>query len=99
MRKIKEIIQNWKWNRKIRRWAPAIQKACCDEFFYAMGLTTGQTIYFSSARVCGEWVHLDDVNSLGHGSQLLDSRDREFERGIDVHLSAIAWVADAPHGS
>ena len=87
-----------------QKWGNVIAKACCDDFYFAMGLKTGATVYFGSAKVNGDWVHLNSVNTSGgwaglNGTQLLDNRDREFDRGMDVHISAIAWVADAPHGS
>lgn len=93
---------------------PALAKACCDSFDYALGLKTGQIIYFDEAEPRGRrWVHLDGVKSYGHIKPNADARDEGwvtgrdgkryegalFDRGVDVAIDAIAWVADAPHGS
>ncbi len=82
-----------------KRYGAAMAKASCDNFDYAMGLNTGAVIYFTQAELNGEWVHLDGINDMHPGTEILSEPYRTFDRGMDVHLSAIAWVSDAPHGS
>lgn len=77
----------------------ALAKACQDNpFDYAMKLRTGEVIAFSGAKVLNrEWVHLD--------VKPMDDQPEEnriaypAERGVDVRLSDIVWVMDAPLGS
>lgn len=80
---------------------PALAKACEDEFDYALGLRDGTVIFFTGAvPVSDSWVTLNGVTngpSATRGGG--DSRCATFERGLDVNLAHIAWVADAPHGS
>jgi hypothetical protein len=63
-----------------KRLPAALRKACNDEFNYTMGLKSGKEIEFSSAEINGDWVHLKRIPGL--------------ERGMDVRLSEIEWVAD-----
>lgn len=78
----------------------ALVKALSDPFDYALGLRDGTTVRFEQARIAGDFVHLEGVTEWngkrlgvqGHFPYTLD-------RGIDVRLSEIAWVADAPMGS
>lgn len=77
----------------------ALAKACYDNpFDYAMKLRTGEVIAFSGAKVLNpEWVHLDvkpmydqpEENRIAYPA----------ERGMDVRISDIVWVMDAPQGS
>lgn len=78
--------------------SPALAKACFDDFDYAMKLRTGEVIYFSTANVINkEWVHLHlkpmdeqpKANRIAYPA----------ERGVDVRMSDIVWVMDAPLGS
>jgi hypothetical protein len=73
-------------------------KACTDQpWDYRLALRTGQVIHFSGARLVpgGEWVTL-----LGdHGKKYVTMSDVPFARGLTIHISEIAWVADAPNGS
>lgn len=76
----------------------ALAKACQDPFDYAMKLRTGEVIDFSFAKVLNkEWVHLD--------IKPMDEQPKAkriaypAERGMDVRLSDIVWVMDAPRGS
>lgn len=84
--------------------APTLVKALHNPFAYAMGLRNGQTLWFESACLSpdGLWVHL-----LRRESGLMVGGDAQarlplqllpvpFERGIDVRISDIVWVADAP---
>ena len=75
-----------------------LAKALVDPFDYSMGLTTGEIIRFNMASInkkCPDWVHLSDAR-YDDGREDLG---RKFERGIDVRISEIVWVTDAPYGS
>jgi hypothetical protein len=65
---------------------PALRKACCDPFTYALELSSGQCFRFASAEIISpEWVHI-----VGGGADQLG-----FLRGVDVRVADIIWVADA----
>lgn len=78
--------------------SPALAKACLDYFDYALKLRTGEVIYFWSAKVLNkEWVHLE---LKPEGEQPEENRIAyPGDRGVDVRLSDIVWVMDAPMGS
>ena len=70
----------------------ALAKACVDPFDYALKLDTGEIFRFNFARIINSgWVHITGIGenraTWGH------------ERGIDIRLSSIVWVMDAPEGS
>lgn len=78
---------------------PALTKACIDPFDYALRLRTGELIYFESASpMDGPWVHIAGVT---HVADVSGQRDGgcDFERGLDIRIADIVWVADAPNGS
>lgn len=81
-----------------KRLPPALRKALCDPFDYALQLRTGETFRFHECAIHGEWLHL----SWGTG-WITDQRDNPtaypFERGLDVRIADIVWIADAPNGS
>ena len=81
----------------VKRYPPALMKAVCDPYDYALRLVTGEIVYFSEATISGEWVHLDQVGQL----RPVDSRpfDIPAPRGVDIRVDSIVWVTDAPHGS
>src|SRR6266487_4501794 len=71
---------------------PALVKSLSDQpWDYAMGLRDGHIIRFCGAEIVrnGLWVHLDrkdfDGCMLGY--------DFSFDRGLDVRIRDIAWVA------
>lgn len=83
-----------------------IEKACSDPFDYALGLKNGTIFRFVSAHLDGEWLHLSgDSNIHEHNIPALvnaagqQEQRYNFERGVSVRLSEIAWIADAPMGS
>lgn len=82
-------------------WPDALIKACSDEFDYAMRLKTGECFRFRKAKaINNEWVHLDGVRLWQVGCMVEeDNPNCLFERGVDVHVTSIVWVADAPMGS
>lgn len=76
----------------------ALAKACQDYFDYAMKLRTGEVINFSFAEVLnGEWVHLEikPMDEQPETNRII----YPAERGMDVRISDIVWVMDAPLGS
>lgn len=83
---------------KIITGSDALAKACQDTFDYAMKLRTGEVIRFYCAEILNdEWVTLDlypideqpDSNRIAYPAK----------RGMDVRISDIVWVMDAPEGS
>ena len=79
---------------------PSLMKAFDDQpWEYAMGLRDGRVIYFQGAELVkgGKWVHLpgaDDKYTL-----TMTGVDFSLDRGVDIHISDIMWVTDAPNGS
>jgi hypothetical protein len=90
----------WYKYRRGRRWPtsdypPALHKACCDPFEYAIRLRTGETWEFEQADpINRDWVR---IKFSPYRSK--DGVAFRFDRGVDVRVSDIVWVADAPHGS
>ena len=87
-------------------WPSALIKATEDPFDYALLLKSGQSLYFSEATVINrEWVHLEfnstrpDPVAQHKGWKDIRGHLPCFERGVDVRVSEIVWVADAPFGS
>jgi hypothetical protein len=75
-----------------------LAKSCWDPFDYLLKLKTGEIINYSEARLINDdWIHLDF-----HDYQV-EQRNNEIpsrcNRGIDVKLSEIVWVIDAPYES
>lgn len=85
----------------VSRYGRHLLKSVNDPFCYAMRLTSGDLFYFESARIDGDWVYLDVRNSHydDFDGGVPSTKNPPFERGLQVHLSAIAWCADAPYGS
>ena len=79
----------------------ALAKASIDPFDYACGLRSGAVIYFESvAAVNKEWVTLTGVRAVANIGERDDfTGPPNFERGVEVRLDRIEWVADAPYGS
>jgi len=75
----------------------ALIKACFDTFDYALALRNGYVIRFEAASVSsdGKWVHLQ----MDYTLHAMTGIDYSFDRGIDVRIEDILWVADAPEGS
>jgi hypothetical protein len=68
---------------------------------YAMGLRNGCVIRFNGARLRDkEWIHLLGVGDNADCSiEMSGVKEVSFERGLDVRISDILWVVDAPNGS
>jgi len=90
-----------------KTYPPALRKACEDPFDYALATKSGDLFYFEEADVVDEnWVHLrgirrgmdntDPWRSIVNGNIMVTPC---FGRGLDLAVSEIVWVADAPHGS
>lgn len=76
----------------------ALAKACCDHFDYACRLRTGEVIRFSDCAIISkEWLNL--TISEFADQPLQNKLAFPAERGIDVRISDIVWVMDAPEGS
>lgn len=79
-------------------------KSTIDEFDYAMRLVSGDLIYYNHATIEGDWVRVSDEGIVPMRGFLSVScapptPNPPFERGLQIRLDAIAWVADAPFGS
>lgn len=86
----------------VARYGTHLLKATVDYFDYAMRLTSGDLIYFNLARIQGEWIYVggdDFQNATWHDGPPRATQNPPFDRGLQIHLSAIAWCADAPFGS
>jgi hypothetical protein len=90
------------------KYPPALLKATCDPFLYALGLRDGTVVDFESAEIYGEWVTIHGENDESGRSGMSDEsgessgsrwKGRDCPRGVDIRLSEIVWVADAPNGS
>lgn len=86
-------------------WPDALIKATFDSFEYALMLKTGAVLYFTDATpICdGSWValtldrvHCEVPDTWSSSSVCVPPF---FERGIEVRVSEIVWVADCPYGS
>lgn len=76
-----------------------LAKACLDdEFDYALKLRTGEVVRFVGARLLNEnWIHirLDTDKKWDTPNPFPFKADR----GVDIRISDIVWVMDAPDGS
>ena len=78
-------------------------KATAQVLSYALGLWDGTVFVFNEASIHGQWVSLKGVRS--HSVPAI-KRGKErseaycvFDKGVEVRLDAIIWVADSPWGS
>jgi hypothetical protein len=78
-------------------------KATSDASDYALGLKNGTVFTFTEASIHGQWVCLEGVRSHSVPAPMRYAATSEmafsFDRGVEVRLDEIAWVADAPWGS
>lgn len=71
-------------------WPNHLIKAVYDYYMYRLRLRTGEEIDFVHAEPCQslEWVRLIDAES--------DGIEKSWtERGLEVHVADIVWVADS----
>lgn len=78
---------------------PSLAKACVDQFDYALMLKNGVVYRFTEAEIINkDWVRIKGtLDAMQMHSE--SPPDMTFDRGIDMRVSEIAWVADAPNGS
>lgn len=97
-------LEPWVCERCEWRYPPALLKALIDSFDYALKLRTGEIFRFQEATLHGEWLHLrtgesregNDFRRYG-GNKV--PYPYPFDRGVDVRVADIVWIADAPEGS
>lgn len=98
---VSEVSGEWdNWEERVANetgWPDSLVKATGDPFDYMLGLRDGRMIQFTEARIVqkGKWLHLKEPRISGDG----DLSKIPFERGMDVRVSEIVWVCDAPFGS
>ena len=93
-------------------WPYALVKATMDHFDYAAQIRDLGVVGFHDASDIGDgWVRLEDLFEVDHSKCGLRDGSGQLreqwpsclpcpcDRGIEVRLSDILWVADAPHGS
>lgn len=86
--------------RHLKLLGGALQKSTCDSFEYALRLRTGEMIVFGeSTYVSGDWIHLENATAVHSLRGPSPDAKSYFPRGIDVRISDIVWVMDAPFGS
>lgn len=75
-------------------------KAAVDPFDYAFGLKSGAVIKITCANIDikGDWV-IFPTPCIEESTLYMRDMNRAFDRGLQVRLSEIVWVADAPNGS
>ena len=97
IRKIKSAI----YLRKVIH--TVLEKSQVDQFDYALKLITGERIRFSYATKHGDWLFLGEARyDRGVDKDTIswqNSSEGDFPRGLDVRISSIVWMADAPYGS
>lgn len=71
-----------------------IAKMLCDPFDYAIGLKSGVIlrVVCGDVQLKGQWLHIPQPEEI-------EGLPYPMCRGMQIHLSQIAWVADAPEGS
>lgn len=81
-------------------WPPYLRKAVVDPFEYAALITGLGIVRFSSVGDCGGgWVRIVFDGGMVCVEDNPIPLPFRFERGIEVRLEDIRWVADAPDGS
>lgn len=79
-------------------WPPALAKASFDHFIYAAFVEGLGVIVFTDAEyVFPGWVRLTLVELDEFDSYNIKRPPFTFGRGVEVSLSSIKWVADAPY--
>lgn len=73
-------------------------KALCDPFDYVVRLRSGELIRFVEAEQHGDWLVLHTAGGYGH-DDFSPTLPFPCPRGLQVRISEIVWVADAPEGS
>ena len=78
---------------------PYMLEKCLTDcpFSYAVGLRDGTVLFFHEASREGDWIRFEEIEE--HNILSIGSRRFNFERGLEVRISDIMWVSDAPYGS
>ena len=80
-----------------------LRKACGDEFWYAACIEGFGVISFQSADpIDPDWVLLHEVameRDIKTKEPSTGGSAMNFDRGLEVRVSSIIWLADAPWGS
>ena len=77
----------------------ALAKACMDPYDYALRIRTGEIIFFQDATIVDKgWVHLN-LHNYHDQEKNPNKLQLPGGRGIDIRISDIVWVMDAPYGS
>jgi hypothetical protein len=77
-----------------------LDKASDDNWHFLVKTKTGDKFIFGSIDVCGDWIHLNPLDDAYMDGPLpFDSADsdgavRVDQRGLDLRLDAIEWIAD-----
>lgn len=81
-------------------WPPALIKAAQDTFRYHCGLRGGRMLCFEMAELLPNgWVRLEvSPSEMGIGdTHLRECDDAHLNRGVEIRVSEIVWVADSGH--
>lgn len=86
---------------------PADLDKCEQDFFdYAIGLKNGHVFRVSTCTIHGRWARFElhdtpehNIPDVSNPKDIMKLGKFPFDRGVQVRISEIAWVADAPHGS
>ena len=85
---------------------PALIKATCDPFDYAVKVRDIGVLEFEHASIHGEWAtiypHGGTFNRPFHDQRYgheLQSLPYNMDRGLEIRVNDIIWIADAPNGS
>jgi len=81
-------------------WPYALIKATMDEFYYALKTKNGEIFVFKFAEYVNDnFVRLKFPQKDEWMFPYAQSTLFPFDRGVELNVSEISWVADAPHGS
>lgn len=81
------------------KYPSALLKAFADPFDYAAQIKNGPYIRFETVLIRGNWITFSPAGTGQGFARFLPPTYPSCPRGIDVRLSDILWVADAPDGS
>ncbi|MBA2881910.1 hypothetical protein HNR65_002244 [Desulfosalsimonas propionicica] len=92
-----EIIYEPEMWPVVRSYPPVLARACCILQIYAVGLRTGEIIWFRGANPINRaWVHLPETFEKNPECRRPDGRAFQCEQGMDVRIRDITWVAESP---
>lgn len=77
-------------------WPESLVKATSDPFGYELKLSTGERIRFTEAKYLSKnWVRIFSFSDKGFDVEGIP----KAPRGLDIQVSEVVWVCDAPEGS